>query len=164
MAGVTTRPDDPPSGPQAETHHASAVAAEGPDGPCAALILGPSGAGKSALALELVSRGAALVADDRARLRRDGARLLASAPPALFGLIEARGLGLIETRALAEAPVVCVVDLSEAETHRLPPRREAHLLGLALPRILAPPAPLPVASLAPGLLALLRAGGRRRAP
>ncbi|MEM6744356.1 MAG: HPr kinase/phosphatase C-terminal domain-containing protein, partial [Pseudomonadota bacterium] len=155
---------DPPAAPSAETRHASAVAAQTPDGPCAALLLGPSGAGKSALALEMISRGAVLVADDQVRLRRRGARVIASAPETLAGLIEARGFGLIETPALAEAPVVCLVDLSEAETRRLPPRREALLLGLALPRILAPPAPLPAASLAPALLALLRAGGARRAP
>ncbi|MFQ5437976.1 MAG: HPr kinase/phosphorylase, partial [Paracoccaceae bacterium] len=35
----------------------------------AVLILGPSGSGKSSLALELMSRGASLVSDDRTILR-----------------------------------------------------------------------------------------------
>ena len=61
------------------------------------LILGPSGAGKSALALELISRGAVLVADDRTQVVVEGDTLTASVPTAIAGLIEARGVGLLRT-------------------------------------------------------------------
>jgi len=44
-----------------QTLHASCVAFNGR----AVLILGPSGAGKSALALDLMSRGGSLIADDQ---------------------------------------------------------------------------------------------------
>ena len=47
--------------PKPEILHASCVT----DGVSAVLIVGPSGSGKSALALELMSREAALIADDR---------------------------------------------------------------------------------------------------
>lgn len=57
----------------------------------AALIMGRSGAGKSALALRMMALGAHLVADDRTCLVAEGASLVASAPPSLAGLIEARG-------------------------------------------------------------------------
>ncbi|SFH69014.1 HPr kinase/phosphorylase [Albimonas pacifica] len=145
------------------TLHASCVAltpeAEGGEaaaGFAAALILGPSGAGKSSLALELISRGARLVADDRCHLRAGPAGLAASAPAAIAGLIEARGVGLIPLHPLAEARVVAAVDLSRPEPERLPPLRRLRLLGVDLPLILQPSAP--------ALFALLLAGGRRHAP
>ena len=143
--------------------HAACVAAEGPDGPCAALILGPSGAGKSALALEMIARGGVLVADDQVALRVEGGRLLAAAPPALQGLVEARGIGLLRLPFAPEAPVALVADLRRAEPHRLPPRRRVRLCGVALPRLLAAGfAARPGAAAA--LIALLRAGGARHAP
>lgn len=97
------------------------------------LIRGPSGAGKSALGLELMALGLRLVADDRTELARQGARVVARCPPAIRGLIEARGVGILRAEALEEAGVALVVDLGEAEAERLPPWREAELLGVALP-------------------------------
>ena len=70
---------------------ASCVAVEGR----AALILGASGRGKSTLALTLMAMGATLVSDDGVVLRRAPDGLTASAPPALAGLVEARGIGLL---------------------------------------------------------------------
>jgi HPr kinase/phosphorylase len=102
----------------------------------ATLIIGRSGAGKSSLALELMSRGAMLVADDRTRIRREGDQVIADCPPAIAGLIEARGIGLIRAPALDHAQIVLIVDLDAAERDRLPPPRHADLLGVSLPRIL----------------------------
>ena len=96
--------------------HGSAVAFAGRG----VLILGASGAGKSALALALIARGAALVADDRVRLARRGAALVASAPAALEGLIEARGLGLLRLPWVPEAVVALAVDLDRAPAARMP--------------------------------------------
>ena len=65
------------------------------------LIRGPSGSGKSSLALAIVERvGTAggfvsLVADDRVILRRRHGRLVARPHPAIAGLVEIRGLGLV---------------------------------------------------------------------
>lgn len=69
-------------------------------GEAGVLITGPSGSGKSDLLLRLIDAGFCLVADDRTRLD-DGQ---ASAPEALFGLIEVRGLGILEMPA-RRAPV-----------------------------------------------------------
>lgn len=111
--------------------HASAVAWQGR----AALILGPSGSGKSALALELMALGAVLVADDRVRVTEQGGRLVAASPEAIFGRIEARGLGILNAEAAARAELVLVVDLSATETDRLPPWREFRLLERPLPLV-----------------------------
>jgi HPr kinase/phosphorylase len=116
----------PAPGASAETVlHASCVA----HGGRAALITGRSGSGKSALALELMAHGARLVADDRTHLRATATALLADAPPAIRGLIEARGVGLLHAAPWGPAPVALVIDMDTAETERLPPRRSIELLG-----------------------------------
>jgi HPr kinase/phosphorylase len=107
------------------TVHASCVAVAGRG----LLILGPSGAGKSALALQLMAFGAELVADDQTHLQRQGSEVIASCPAAIRGLIEARGLGLLQADTRASAPLVLVVDLSQSGHERLPPREKIVLLG-----------------------------------
>lgn len=117
----------PPEGAQAL--HASCVAVDGRG----VLLLGPSGAGKSGLALQLMALGAELVADDRTLVARLGGALFASAPPAGFGLIEARGVGILRVPARPVARLALAVDLGRPETARLPPPRRLPLLGLELP-------------------------------
>jgi HPr kinase/phosphorylase len=117
----------------AEILHATSLAVDGRG----LLILGPSGSGKSALALQLVSRGAALVADDRTRVERVEERLVASCPnPDLAGLIEARGVGVLRAPTLALATVALVADLGQTETDRLPPYRSVTILGVPLSLVL----------------------------
>lgn len=132
-----------------ETLHASCIALNGR----AALILGPSGSGKSTLALELMALGADLVADDRTELARDGDQIIAGAPAAIRGLIEARHMGLLRAPAVT-APVVVVVDLATTETDRLPPPRNITLLGLPRPLLWQPAS----GHLGPKLLQWLKAG------
>lgn len=98
----------------------------------AVLITGASGTGKSGLALELMAYGCRLVADDRVVLRRRGRDLIASAPPPLRGLIEARGVGLLRADACPDAPVALHVDLDRRENQRLPERRQVEILGCSL--------------------------------
>lgn len=109
--------------------HATAVAV----GPRALLIRGRSGAGKSALALEMMARGARLVSDDRVILTAIGDGLAPSAPAALRGLIEARGLGLLQAEVADSSVLVAVLDLDQTETERLPPERTTLLLDRELP-------------------------------
>ena len=60
------------------------------------LLLGPSGAGKSECALELVSRGHRLVADDVVELGVDAeGKLRGSSPPRIRHHLEIRGLGIL---------------------------------------------------------------------
>ena len=61
------------------------------------LITGESGLGKSELALELISRGHGLVADDAVELSRTAPNFIeGQCPPLLQNLLEVRGLGLLE--------------------------------------------------------------------
>lgn len=65
------------------------------------LIMGESGLGKSELALELVSRGHGLVADDAVELMRTAPNMIeGQCPPLLQNLLEVRGLGLLDIRTI----------------------------------------------------------------
>lgn len=65
------------------------------------LISGESGLGKSELALELISRGHGLVADDVVDFRRIAPHAIEGrAPPLLKNMLEVRGLGLLDIRAI----------------------------------------------------------------
>ena len=116
--------------------HATAIAIDGR----AVLLRGPSGAGKSDLALRLIDGGAHLVADDQVELRRAGELVIVRAPAAIAGLIEVRGIGIVQVEPLAEAALAMCVDLvSLAEVERLPEIRSEDVLGLAVPAIALSP-------------------------
>ena len=128
--------------------HASCVAINGRG----LLIRGKSGAGKSSLALELMAYGADLVADDRTDLWQQGHQLMAAAPAALTGLIEARGVGILRVPALEQAEISLIVDLGQRECNRLPPLRHIMVLGARVPLVHG----AENAHLAPALLQYLR--------
>jgi serine kinase of HPr protein (carbohydrate metabolism regulator) len=115
----------------AETLHASTVANAGR----AVLISGPSGAGKSDLALRLLDRGFTLVSDDQTVVKKDGDRILASAPPTIAGKLEIRGIGIIEMECVDNVPVALIVELT-SDIQRIPDdSRERPILGVKLPLI-----------------------------
>jgi len=65
------------------------------------LITGDSGVGKSELALELISRGHGLVADDVVEISRIAAKTLEGrCPPLLKDFLEVRGLGVLNIRVI----------------------------------------------------------------
>lgn len=113
------------------------------------LLRGPSGAGKSDLALRLLALAAPfavvgdssahavrLVADDQVRLDVNGVDVVATAPQPLRGLIEVRGLGILQVPCRENAAIRLVIDLVRAtDVDRMPPEHDtASLLGIALPR------------------------------
>lgn len=115
----------------AKSVHASTVAIAGR----AVLITGPSGAGKSDLALRLLDRGFTLVSDDQTVVRRDGDRLLASAPPQIAGKLEIRGIGILDVESVNDVPIALLVELTST-MERLPDDgRERPVLGVPLPLI-----------------------------
>jgi len=123
----------PGAGPRlsTETLHASTVASGGR----AVLITGPSGSGKSDLSLRLLDRGFALVSDDQTILRRDGDRLLASAPPTLAGKLEVRGIGIVDVEHGSDVPVGLIVEL-RSDIERMPDdSRERLILGVSVPLV-----------------------------
>lgn len=84
--------------------HGSCASRDG----AAVLLLGSPGAGKSDLVLRLIGRGWSLVADDQVLVEG----VAVSAPPALRGMLEVRGLGIFQDLAVAEgARLALVVDL-----------------------------------------------------
>lgn len=124
---------------RAATVHASAVLLDGR----AVLLRGASNAGKSILALELLADAgrqgvdAALIADDRVELAPHHGRLVARTAPALAGLAELRGLGIVEIAYEPAGVVALVVDLVWEQPPRLP---ESHdetvtIAGVVLPRL-----------------------------
>lgn len=65
------------------------------------LLIGDSGVGKSELALELISRGNGLVADDVVELYRIAPEVLEGrCPPLLKDFLEVRGLGMLNIRSI----------------------------------------------------------------
>lgn len=135
------------------TLHATTVALNGR----ALVMFGDSGTGKSETALELMALGCRLVADDTTILTRSGSGLTASCPLPIRGLIEARGIGILNAEAVTAARVVLAVDMTHIETDRLPPRRSVRWLDLAIPLILRIERP----HFAPALLQYLKAGRHR---
>ena len=118
------------------------------------LIRGASGSGKSALALALLALGAGLIADDQVTLTRRGQAVIAGCPPALRGMIEARGIGILRTVPAAPTPLAAILDLDRTETDRLPPWRHVTVLGCSIPLIYRPRG----VGWEPALLQYLRAG------
>ena len=119
--------------------HASALVV----GEAGVLIRGPSGAGKSRLALALVAEArrnggfAALVADDRTLVTRHGGRLVARPHPALAGLAERRGLGILPVDHEPACVLALVVDLVADWPARLPDdaERRCAIARVVLPRL-----------------------------
>ncbi len=119
------------------------------------LLAGHAGIGKSELALELVSRGHRLVADDAPLFQRRGIRVMGTCPPLLRDFIEVRGLGVLNVRAMfgdnalvAEHVLELIIQLADVDealqpdTHRVEGTRHLRpLLGVDVPEIVLPVAP-----------------------
>ena len=119
-----------------------------------ALILGQSGIGKSEAALDLVSRGHRLVADDVVVIRREGIAELVGMSPRLLGHhVEIRGLGIADVASLygllatlEESRVDLVLELEESqvqdEIERLGLEEENYrILDIDLPLVRIPVRP-----------------------
>jgi len=117
------------------------------------LITGESGVGKSELALELISRGHGLVADDVVEISRIAAKTLEGrCPPILKDFLEVRGLGVLNIRTIFGETAVrpkmnlkLIVHLEKsgqtgaAPGERLPLHELAEdILGISMRKIIVP--------------------------
>ncbi len=64
------------------------------------LITGESGIGKSETALELIKRGHRLVTDDAVDIKEIDGELIGTSPKITIGMLEVRGIGIIDITAL----------------------------------------------------------------
>lgn len=101
----------------------------------AMLIEGAPGVGKSSLALALIDRGAMLIGDDSVMLEERGGRLYAHPHPSTHGLMEVRGVGLVEMPVLAMAPVALMLRLDEGAPRYLEQAPTTMVGAIALPCI-----------------------------
>ena len=80
------------------------------------------------------------MADDQVNLTAEGDSLKAEAPPAIAGMMEVRGLGLLRVASVDAADVRLVVDLTAPEKiERLPEARHTRIEGVDLPLVLIAP-------------------------
>ncbi len=133
--------------------HATAIVV----GKTGLLFVGPSGWGKSMLAFACITEAqrigieAALVADDQVMMSVHGAEVMAACPPAIAGLIELRGTGIVTLASVG--PSVMHYAILPAQTTgslRLPPDHEICTVapGIELPAIrLLANVPFPLAVL-----------------
>ncbi len=110
--------------------HATCIEIDG----MAVLLRGPPGSGKSDLALRLIDSGARLIADDYTEISVYQGRLIARAPENIRGLIEVRGIGVLNVGSPVQATVGVVIDLVHVdEIERLPEAATTVLMDQALP-------------------------------
>lgn len=120
------------------------------------LLTGEAAVGKSELALELITRGHRLVADDAAELVRIAPDIInATCPPMLRDFLEVRGLGLLNIRALFGESAIkhskylrLIIHLQSSEEDTSGPMdrltgsiSSEQLLGLDIPKVTIPVAP-----------------------
>ena len=107
--------------------HGSCVEIEG----LGVLLCGPPGSGKSDLTLRLIDGGARLIADDYTELTPRDGRLHAQAPESIKGLLEVRGVGMLEVGSALRVELGVVIDLVESDAvERLPEDATKEILGV----------------------------------
>ena len=110
--------------------HATCINLEG----LGLLLRGPSGSGKSDLALRMMENNSQLIADDRVDLTLEEGVLVARAPSCLRGLLEVRGVGVIEVPYSNCIQILGIINLVENnKIQRLPVPRTELLLGVEIP-------------------------------
>ena len=120
------------------------------------LLAGQAGVGKSELALELISRGHRLIADDAPEFALVSPDTVeGSCPPALREFMEVRGLGIVNVKSLFGDSAVkprrtlrLVINLAALDLQEYSPeqrlegiRGQREILGLSIPEVTLPVAP-----------------------
>ncbi len=81
------------------------------------LITGESGSGKSEIALELIKRGHVLIADDRVDVARIHNSIIGHSPELLAGMLEIRGIGIIDVGKMFGASALMSKDNIDMVIH-----------------------------------------------
>ena len=136
--------EDIPAKP-VENIAATAVAVNG----MGVLLRGPSGSSKSDLALRLIDRGAALIADDIVAAEICSGAVKLTPPETIAGMLELRGAGIAKIAYEKDVPLALVIDLVHGrDVERMPEPAETTICGLSVPLMkldgLQPSAPIKV--------------------
>lgn len=115
------------------------------------LIMGESGMGKSEIALELIRRGHVFVADDRVDISRIHNTLVGRSPELLEGMLEIRGIGIIDvskmfgaSSLIAKDNIDVVVKLEKFDSSRdyarvgIEKDEHTNILDIEVPTIILP--------------------------
>ena len=117
------------------------------------LITGNAGIGKSETALELISRGHRLVADDSVIVKCEGGVAKATCPPKIKHYMEVRGIGIVNVKnmfgpgsVLLEKNIDLIVKLvpwdDMPEYDRLGDEKQTiNVLGIEIPSVMIPVSP-----------------------
>ena len=112
--------------------HGTSVSIDG-DG---VLFRGPPGSGKSDLALRMINCGAQLVSDDQVCLTRRNDNIFMSSPPTIRNRMEVRGIGIVNTIAQNEAPLILVLNMLPNNTaSRMPIWQLCTFLDIKVPAV-----------------------------
>ena len=115
------------------------------------LLTGESGTGKSEIALELIKRGHQLIADDRVDVKRVHNSISGEAPFILSGMLEIRGIGIIDVTKMFGANCVLkkhtldyVIHLEKWREDKeyaragIEDKEYSNILDIAIPKITLP--------------------------
>ena len=112
--------------------HGTSVSIDG-DG---VLFRGPPGSGKSDLALRMINFGAQLVSDDQVCLTRRNDNIFMSSPPIIRNSMEVRGIGIVNSIAQKEAPLILVLNmLPNNVANRMPIWHFCTFLDIKVPAV-----------------------------
>lgn len=102
----------------------------------AVLITGKPGSGKSSLALQLMDRGAILIADDQTALSQEEGGIVVRAPLALKGLMEVRGVGICQFPYQEKSFLKLFVEICDRiDVERLPESTYIEYYGIQVPSL-----------------------------
>jgi len=115
-----------------DTVHATTIAINGEG----VLIRGPAGSGKSDLGLRLIDGGAVLVADDYTKIENIDDKIFVSPPEPISGMMEIRGVGVVQMGTIGKVTLALIVDLVRHELiERLPEHHTEEIMGIDIPLI-----------------------------
>ncbi len=123
------------------------------------LLCGKAAGGKSDLALRLIDGGGELVADDYTEVEARDGRLFGRSPATIQGLLEVRGIGVVNLDFADEAAIDLIIELVPGGEgiERLPAPATRDVQGVALPLFRL--SPFEVSALSKVRLAVRIAGG-----
>ncbi len=102
----------------------------------AVLIAGKPGMGKTSLALQLIDRGAILVADDQTFISLESGILTTSPPLLLKGMMEVRGVGICTFPYQEKSPLALYVEIcDDGISERLPEPMFTAYYGVQIPSL-----------------------------